>query len=120
MSPRVDFRSWPSTQNTEIRSFSRRILELAEVARKEGKYVMTEKYLNTTLELGKLMCRDSEGMMMPQITGIGIQQKSLEEMKNLYTQTGNQEKLQQVQEEIKKADAASEDLSERAKRLSGG
>ncbi|MBN1975717.1 MAG: hypothetical protein JW787_18935, partial [Sedimentisphaerales bacterium] len=87
--------------SSQLRSLCRKVWELSEAAVSQGNYESAEKYLTTTLELGKLMNRDSELMYMSQMTSHAIIQKSLAEMEKLYQATGEQEKLQQTQQEIK-------------------
>jgi outer membrane lipoprotein-sorting protein len=104
----------------QIGYISRKIWELAEAARTQGNYERAEKYLNRTLELGRLITRDPEGVMASQSMGLSIQRKSLDEMATIYTQTGNQEKLQEVEKQIQEVDTQRQSFLEDLKSKFGG
>jgi hypothetical protein len=90
--------------------FCRKIWEDAKTAVSNQEYEKAEKYLTTTLELGRLINREPEITLQVKMTGYGLQLKSLNEMINLYKESGEQDKLQEAQENHDKITAERESL----------
>lgn len=96
--------------STQLRNLCRKVWELSEAAVTQGNYETSEKYLTTTLELGKLINRDPELAYTPQMIGHALIKKSLTESEKLYKASNNQEKLQQTQNGITEIDSEIENL----------
>ncbi len=94
-----------SEMSSLIRKLCFKIWEDTQTAVSNKEYEKAEKYLATTLELGRLINRDPELVYMSQITGHTIIGKSLSEMEKLYQASGEQEKLLQTQEDIQEIKA---------------
>ena len=92
----------------QLRGPVKKLWELAETARANRDYQEAESCLETTLNLGRLVNRNSEGVLLSRSFGLSIQRKSLDEMKVLYEQMNQQDKVQQIEEEIRKVDAERE------------
>ncbi len=69
---------------TQLRNLCRKVWDLSETAVTKGNYEIAEKYLNTTLELGRLINRDPELAYTSQMIGHAIIIKSLTELEKLY------------------------------------
>ena len=83
---------------------------LSESAIAEGNYESAEKYLNATLELGRLINRDPELAYNPQMIGHALIKKSLTELEKLYQTTGQKEKIPEIQNDIKEINSEIESL----------
>jgi len=103
----------------QLRDICRKLREIARTAISESDYEKAELCLETILELGRLISGDHESIPIAQYAGLILQQNSLKKMASLYSQTNNQEKLQQVQDEIKTVEADIKSFKERGS-LTGG
>lgn len=99
-----------------IGSVCRKMWEMAKTARSKQEYERAEEYLKATLSFGRLINRDSEITYSPQMIGHSLIKKSLTEMQQLYTESGEREKLQRVQENSKKIEAEIKNLKEQIKK----
>jgi len=104
----------------QLRGPVRKLWDLAQTAKSEQDYQKAELFLETTLKLGRLICRNPEGILSTQGFGLSIQRKSLDEMAVLYKETNRQEKLQRVEEEIRQVDAERESFLKSIKSTFGG
>ncbi len=87
-----------------LRKMCFKIWEDAQTEISNQKYSEAEQYLTVILELGRLINRDPELTYIAQMVGHAIIKKSLTEMGNLYAETGEQDKWQQIQKDIKEID----------------
>jgi len=106
--------------SSQLIGLVRQIWNLARTARSERDYQKAELCLETSLNLGRLINRNPEGILAAQSVGLSIRRKSLDEMMILYKETNRQGKLQQVEEEIRKVDAERESFRENIKSKFGG
>ena len=106
--------------SSQLRGLVREIWNLARTARSSRNYNKAELCLETSLNLGRLINRNPEGILVEQSVGLSIRRKSLDEMVILYKETNRQEKLQRVEEEIRKVDAERESFRENIKSKFGG
>lgn len=106
--------------SSQLRGLVREIWNLSRTARSSRNYKKAELCLETSLNLGRLINRNPEGILVAQTVGLSIRRKSLDEMVILYKETNHQEKLQRVEEEIRKVDAERESFRESIKSKFGG
>lgn len=106
--------------SSQLRGLVREIWNLARTARSSRNYKKAELCLESSLNLGRLINRNPEGILAAQSVGLSIRRKSLDEMMILYKETNRQEKLQQVEEKIRKVDAERESFRENIKSKFGG
>jgi outer membrane lipoprotein-sorting protein len=104
----------------QIKGLVRKLSELAEIARTNRDYLKAESCLETTLNLGRLVNRNPEGILLSRSFGLSVQRKSLDEMKLLYQQMNQQDKVRQVEEEIRKVDKRRESFLRGLKSKFGG
>lgn len=62
-----------------------------------GKPGEAEKHHRAALGLGRLLCRDSESMLIVRLCGIAMQQHALQGLIDLYQATGESDKLKEAQ-----------------------
>jgi len=105
---------------SQFRGLVREVWNLARTARSGRDYQKAELCLETSLNLGRLINRSPEGILVAQDFGLSIRRKSLDEMVILYKETNRQGKLQRVEEEIRKVDAERESFRENIKSKFGG
>jgi len=87
------------------------VLNLGQAAVSAQNYKEAERYFEAGLQLGKLLDRNPESMIMVRWVGIAVEKKTLNEMINLYTTTKNQEKLRDAEEQLRAAEAERRKLS---------
>jgi len=99
----------------QLRKLVIAIWDLARTERSNRNYARAEMCLETTLNVGKMISDNHEGMLAFQLLGPAIQKKTLEEMKILYQETNRVEDLARVEEQIKAADALRESILQRVR-----
>ncbi|MBN2590596.1 MAG: hypothetical protein JXA96_12100 [Sedimentisphaerales bacterium] len=100
-----------------IRKLCFKIWEDAQAAITNKEYETAEKYLTTTLELGRLINRDPEITLNVKMIAHALIQKSLSEMEKLYQATGEQEKLQKAQQEMQEIKAEHDRMVEQISQM---
>lgn len=105
---------------SQLRGLVREIWNLARTAKSDRDYQKAELCLETSLNLGRLINRNPESILVAQSFGLSIRRKSLDEMLILYKETNHQGKLQRVEEEIRKVDGERESFRENIKSKFGG
>jgi outer membrane lipoprotein-sorting protein len=105
--------------SSQVRNLCFKLWEEAQAAVSQKQYDKAEKYLNATLGIGRLVNRDPELSYIVQMSGHAIIQKSLTEMEKLYSASGEREKLQQTQQDLKAIITESQSLQEKLKNMSG-
>jgi replicative DNA helicase len=88
-------------------------LNLGQAAVSAQNYKEAERYFEAGLQLGKLLDRNPESMIIVRLLGIVVEKKTLNEMINLYTTTKNQEKLRDAEEQLRAAEAERRKLKQR-------
>jgi len=104
----------------QLKGLVQELWNVARTARSSRDYEKAELCLKASLNLGRLINRDPEGILFTQSFGFSIRRKSLDEMKVLYKETNRQEELQRVEEEIQKVDAQRQSFLEALKSKCGG
>jgi hypothetical protein len=99
----------------QLRRLVSAICDLARAERSNRNYAKAETCLKTTLNVGKIISDNQEGILAFRLLGPAIQKKTLEEMKVLYQETNRTEDLASVEEQIKAADALRESILQRAR-----
>jgi outer membrane lipoprotein-sorting protein len=99
-----------------IRDIVREILALGQEVMSAKDYEKAERYFEAGLQLGKLLTRDSDYMLIVRLVGIAVERKALDEMISLYMATNEQEKLQAAEKELQVMEAESEKIK---KKVSG-
>lgn len=91
-----------------IRKISREVQAMGQTALSAKDYKKAERYFETILQLGKLLNRDPDSMLIVRLVGIAIQKLALNEMVALYTETNNQEKVEAAEKQMQALKAESE------------
>jgi len=91
------------------------VLNLGQAAVSAQNYKEAERYFEAGLQLGKLLDRNPESMIMVRLVGIAVEKKTLNEMINLYTTTKNQEKLRDAEEQLRAAEAEKEEIKKKVR-----
>ena len=81
-------------QSTQLPALARGTVTLAREAQAAKDFNAAEKYLVATAELGRLLNRDSDRMLIVRLVGIAVQGLGLKGMEELYQETGHADKLQ--------------------------
>jgi len=100
---------------SQLRRLMTAIWDLARAERSNRNYARAEMCLKATLNVGKIISDNREGILAFQLLGPSIQKKTLEEMKVLYQETNRAEDLANVEEQIKAADALRESILQKAR-----
>jgi len=87
-----------------VRKIVHEILNLGQAAVAAKEYEKAEQYFETGLQLGKLLVRDPESMIIVRLVGIAVQKRTLNEMISLYTAINSQEKLQAAEKQLRAAE----------------
>lgn len=104
----------------QLRGLIRELLNVARTSRSSRDYQKAELCLETSLNLGRVISRDPEGILMAQAFGFSIRRKSLDEMAVLYKETNREDELQRVEKEIQEVDAERQSFFEGIKSKFGG
>jgi hypothetical protein len=96
-----------------VRQIAYEVLNLGQAAVSAQNYKEAERYFEAGLQLGKLLDRNPESMIIVRLLGIVVEKKTLNEMINLYTTTKNQEKLRDAEEQLRAAEAELRKLKQR-------
>jgi len=100
---------------SQLRKLVTAVCDLARAERSNRNYAKTEMCLKATLNVGKIISDNREGILAFQLLGPAIAKKTLEEMKVLYQETNRVEDLARVEEQIEAADALRESILQRAR-----
>jgi len=91
------------------------LIRLSKEAQSVQDPAKAETYLMTGWRLGELIGPDQEDILIVRMVGIAMRKKSLVELKALYEQTDDQDKLIDVQQKIQAVDAQHQALKEQLK-----
>ena len=78
-------------------------------------YKEAERYFQSGLELGKLLNREENRMIIVRLTGIVVEKKMLDPMIKMYISQENQQKLNAAKERLATIHAQAEEIKKRAK-----
>lgn len=93
------------TVASTMRKIAKEALALGRVSVKGQNYEGAERYFDAALQLGKLLDRDPERMLIVRLVGLTVKRLALKEMINFYTTTNNQKKLQVAENRLRTAEA---------------
>ncbi|MHC4477317.1 MAG: hypothetical protein ACYTEL_16845 [Planctomycetota bacterium] len=97
----------------EVRQIVYEVLDLGQAAAAAQDYDRAERHFEAALQLGRLLARDPESMIIVRLVGIAVEKKTLNEMISFYTTMNDQEKLQAVENEFKLAEAEAEKIKKK-------
>ena len=97
-----------------VRQILYEVLNLGQAAVSVQNYKEAERYFEAGLQLGKLLDRNPESMIIVRLVGIAVEKKTLNEMISLYTTTNTQEKLRAAEEQLRAAEAEAEEIKKKA------
>ena len=103
--------------SSTVRQIVREVLSLGEAAMLAQDYEKAERYFETTLQLGRLLTRNLDSMLIVRLVGIAVERKTLTQMTNLYTATGQQKKLEAVKKENQAKEAELQKIKNEARGL---
>ena len=101
--------------SSEIRQISKELVSRAQQAVTNQDKIQAERYLQAGLQLGNLLTRDPDSMLIVRLVGIAIQRLILPEMIDLYIKTGEQQKVQAAQKQLQQAEAEIERIKRNVK-----
>lgn len=90
------------------------VVRLGQEAVSSNNYEAAEQYYEAGLQLGKLLARDPETMIIVRLVGIAVEKVTLNEMISLYTTTNNQKKLQTAEKQLQAAEAEGAKIKNKA------
>ena len=88
-----------------MRNIVKEVLALGQTAVTYQDYKGAERHFEAALQLGKLLTRDPESMIIIRLVGIAVEKKTLNEMISLYTTLNDQGKLQAAKSELEAVEA---------------
>jgi len=97
-----------------VREIVHEVVRLGQEAVSSNNYEAAEQYYEAGLQLGKLLARDPESMIIVRLVGIAVEKKTLNEMISLYTTMNNQEKLQTAEKQLQAAEAEGAKIKNKA------
>ncbi len=100
-----------------VKDMGYEVVRLGQEAVLNRDYAKAERYLESGLQLGKLLTRNPDGMVIVRLVGMSVKKKTLTAMIDLYTATNNKEKLQSVNEQLKAVNAEIEEVKNKAKAM---
>ena len=86
--------------SSNIRQITNEVLILGQKAMSAQDYEKAERYFEPVLQMGRLLMRDPDSMLIVRMVGIAVERKALEKMISLYTATNQQGKLSAAQREM--------------------
>jgi hypothetical protein len=102
------------TTATTVRKIVHEVLSIGQAAVAAQDYERAEGHLEAVLQLGKLLARDPESMIIVRLLGIAIQKRGLNEMINLYSTLNDQEKLQAAKSHLEAAEVEGDKIKKEA------
>ncbi len=97
-----------------VRGIVYEVVRLGQEAVSSNNYEAAEQYYEAGLQLGKLLARDPETMIIVRLVGIAVEKVTLNEMISLYTTTNNQKKLQTAEKQLQAAEAEGDKIKNKA------
>ena len=91
-----------------------KVVGLGQEAVSSNNYESAEQYYKAGLQLGKLLARDPEAMIIVRLMGIAMEKVILNEMISLYTTMNNEAKLQTVKKQLQEVEAEATQIKNKA------
>ena len=98
-----------------VKGIALEVLDLGRIAVSVKQYEEAAGYFNAGLQLGKLLDRDPDSMVIVRLCGLSIENKALNEMISLYTTTANQKGLQEAEEQLCAVKAEVDEFKKKAR-----
>jgi outer membrane lipoprotein-sorting protein len=90
------------------------VVRLGQEAVSSNNYETAEQYYEAGLQLGKLIARNPEAMIIVRLVGIGVEKVILNEMISLYTTMNNEEKLRTAEKQLQEVEAEAAQIKNKA------
>ncbi len=90
------------------------VVRLGQDAISSNNYEAAEQYYEAGLQLGKLLARDPESMIIVRLVGIAVEKVILNEMISLYKTINNKEKLQTAEKQLQEVEAEAAQIKNKA------
>lgn len=103
-----------SASMASVKAIVKEVLTKGKAAAAQKKYKQAEQYFNAGYQLGRLLERDPERMIIPRLIGIGACTKTSKEMIILYKTTNDHEKLQEAEKQLRAAEAELDKIKKQA------
>ncbi len=100
-----------------VKEMTNEVIRLGQEAASNKDYAKAERYFEAGLQLGKLLKRNPDGIIIVRVVGMWAEKKILTAMIDLYTTTNNKEKLQSANEQLKAVIAEVEEIKNKAKAM---
>ena len=97
-----------------VREIVFEVVRLGQEAVSSNNYEFAEQYYEAGLQLGKLLARDPETMIIVRLVGIAAEKITLNEMISLYTTMNNQKKLQTTEKQLQAVEAEAAKIKNKA------
>jgi len=97
-----------------IRKLVKQALSMGKTAVADQDYKKAEQHFEAALQLGNLLSRNPESMVIVRLVGIAIQKVALNEIISLCKTTNNQEKLQTAEKQLRAAEAEGNKIKKEA------
>jgi hypothetical protein len=99
---------------TTLRKIAFEVLTIGQAAATARDYKLAEEHFEAVLQLGKLLARDPESMIIVRLVGIAVQKRGLNEIIRLYTTMNDQQKLQAAKSHLDAAEAEGDKIKKEA------
>ena len=99
---------------TTLRKIALEVLTIGHAAATARDYKRAEEHFEAVIQLGKLLARDPESMIIVRLVGIAVQKRGLNEMIDLYTAVNDQKKLQAAKSHLDAAEAQGDKIKTEA------
>ncbi|MBW8035392.1 MAG: hypothetical protein FVQ79_07125 [Planctomycetes bacterium] len=97
-----------------MKKIAKEALAKGKAATSNRNYDHAEQYFNAGLQLGKLLDRNPESMIITRLVGISVESITLKEMISLYKTTNDHEKLQAAENQLRMAEAERDEIKKKA------
>ena len=103
----------------QIRSYVLDVVAEAEFLVADKDYLIAEAYLVHTLEMGRELGANKEGMALTRLIGISCRNRALNGLVKLYTQTGDNFKVRMAQEQMSENQREIKEIAEMVQQTGG-
>lgn len=100
---------------TQVRKYAFNVVAEAESCMAEKDYANAEAYFVHCLETGRELSVNKEGLIITRLVGIGCERAGLRGLVKLYTQTGDDSKVQIAREELSEIEEEVQEIRRTAK-----
>ncbi|MHC4167754.1 MAG: hypothetical protein ACYSWQ_12410 [Planctomycetota bacterium] len=104
----------------QVRGYVMNVVAEAESRMADKDYVNAEAYFIHSLETGRELSVNKEGLIITRLVGIACEKVALNGLVKLYTQTGDNSKVQMAREELSEIEKEVEEIKRTAKEAEEG